>query len=185
MCCAGYPKLKISILQKKALRVINFASCNAHTSPLKYAAFWSNCFSKDSFSIFTKHFKLTSATHSCNTRSMRNGLIFIPSYNSVRFRRKSNIHSTTLTWNHLQDKLNEYDFFCLSPKSLKVLLLKYFIFTYNSKLTSLLYASLTFNSLVVIKAYVYSDKLIVLRSRIVSESLYHFFTIDQLRVKIK
>ena len=116
---------------------------------------------------------------------MRNGLIFIPSYNSVRFRRKSNIHSTTLTWNHLQDKLNEYDFFCLSPKSLKVLLLKYFIFTYNSKLTSLLYASLTFNSLVVIKAYVYSDKLIVLRSRIVSESLYHFFTIDQLRVKIK
>ena len=118
MCCAGYPKLKISILQKKALRVINFASCNAHTSPLKYAAFWSNCFSKDSFTIFTKHFKLTSATHSCNTRSMRNGLIFIPSYNSVRFRRKSNIHSTTLTWNHLQDKLN-MTFFVYHQKAWK------------------------------------------------------------------
>ena len=33
----------------------------------------------------------------------------IRSYSSVTFGRKSIIQSITVTWNHLQDKLNEYD----------------------------------------------------------------------------
>ena len=82
-------------------------------------------------SIFVNNcFKLALVTHYCTTRSARNSLLFVPSYNSVRFVRKSIIHSVTLTWNHLQDKLTEYDFFFLSPKNL--ILLKFFISGYDN-----------------------------------------------------
>ena len=87
---------------------------------------------KDYFSIFNENFKLISTMHSYNTRSARNGLLFVLSYNTARFGRKSIIHSTTLTWNYLQDKLTEYNFLCLAPKSLKILLVKFFISEYNS-----------------------------------------------------
>ena len=68
---------------------------NAHTTPLfKYCnilkladiinvetcIFINNCFNRDSFSIFNKNFKLVSTTHSYNTRSGRNSLLFVPSY---------------------------------------------------------------------------------------------------------
>ena len=63
------------------------------------------------FSIFTKSFQLISVAPSYNTKSGRNGLLFVPNYNSVKFERKSMIHSVTLTWDHLQDKFAVYDFF--------------------------------------------------------------------------
>ena len=68
-----------------------------------------------------------------NYESARNGLLFVPSYNTVRFGRKSVIHSTTLTWNYLQDKLTKYNFLGLTPRSLKILLVKLFISEYNSQ----------------------------------------------------
>ena len=52
-----------------------------------------------------------SVAPSYNTKSGRNGLLFVPNYNSVKFERKSMIHSVTLTWDHLQDKFAVYDFF--------------------------------------------------------------------------
>ena len=76
---------------------MNFAPFNAYTTPLfknckilKFAyiinvescIFINNCFNKDSFSIFNENFRLVSTTHSYNTRSARNGLLFVPSYNS-------------------------------------------------------------------------------------------------------
>ena len=106
-----FPQQKVSILQKKSTKIMNFASFNAHTTPLlkncnilKFAdiescIFINNFFNTDSFSIFNENVKLVSITHSYNTRSARNDLLFVPSYNSVRFRRKSIIHSTTLIWN--------------------------------------------------------------------------------------
>ena len=133
--------------RKKALRIMNFAPCNAQTTPLfkncnilKFAdiitvescIFINNCFNRDSFSIFNENFRLVSTMHSYNTRSARNGLLFVPSYNTVRFGRKSIIHFTTLTSNHLQDKLTEFNFLNLTPKSLKILLVKFFISEYNS-----------------------------------------------------
>ena len=142
-----FPQQKVSFLQKIALRIMNFAPFNAHTTLLfkncnilkladiinvESCIFINNCFNRDSFSIFNENFKLVSTTHSYNTRSARNGLLFVPSYNTVRFGRKSIIHSTTLTWNYLQDKLTEYNFLYLTPKSLKILLVKFFISEYNS-----------------------------------------------------
>ena len=79
-----------------------------------------------SFSIFNENFKLVSTTHLYNTRSARNGLWFVSSYKSVRFERKLIIHSTTLTWDYLQDKLTEHNFPSLTPRSLKILLVKFF-----------------------------------------------------------
>ena len=129
---------------KKAPTIMNL---NAHTTPLfKYCnilkladiinvetcIFINNCFNRDSFSIFNENFKLVSTTHSYNTRSARNSLLFVPSYNTVRFGRKSIIYSTTLTWNYLQDKLTEYNFLRLTPKCPKILLVKFFIPEYNS-----------------------------------------------------
>ena len=64
---------------------MNFA--HAHTTPLfkncnilKFVCiFINNCFNRDSFSIFNENFKLVSTMHSYNTRSARNGLLFVPS----------------------------------------------------------------------------------------------------------
>ena len=141
-----FTRQKVSILQKST-KNYQFAPFNAHTTPLfrncdilKFAdvinvescIFINNCFNKDSFSIFNENFKLVSTTHSYNTRSARNGLLFVPSYNTVRFGRKSIIHSTTLTWNYLQGKLTEYNFLCLTPRSLEILLVKFFISEHNS-----------------------------------------------------
>ena len=143
----GFPQQNVSILQKKALRIMNFEPLNAHITSLfknfnilKFAdiinvescIFINNCFNQDSFSIFNENFKLVSTMHSYNTRAARNGLLFVPSYKTVRFGRKSIIHSTTLTWNYLQDKLTKYNFLCLRPRSLKILFVKYFISEYNS-----------------------------------------------------
>ena len=109
---------------------MNFASFNAHTTPLfkncnilKFAdiinvesfIFINNCFNKDSFSVFDENFISVSTAHSCNTRSATNGLLFVASYNTGRFGRKSITHSTTLTWNYIQDKSTEYNFLCLTP----------------------------------------------------------------------
>ena len=97
---------------------MNFAPFNTHTTPLfkncnilKFAdiinvescIFINNCLNRDSFSIFNENFKLVSTTYSA-----RNGLLFVSSYNTVRFGRKSIIHSTT--WNYLQGTLTEYNF---------------------------------------------------------------------------
>ena len=110
-----FPSQKVSILQKKAPRIMKFAPFNVHITPLfkncnilKFVhiinvegrVFVKNCFNKNSFSIFNENFKLVSISHSYNTRSAGNGLLFVQSYNSVRFGRKSIIHSTTFTWNY-------------------------------------------------------------------------------------
>ena len=136
---------------KKALRVMNFAPANAYITPLfkycnisKFADITNvenfilinNCFNKDSFSIFNENFELVSNRHLYNTRSTRDSLLFLPSYNAITFGRKLIIHSTTLTWNYLQDKLTGYTFLYLTPRSLKILFVKFFISDIIAKLKS-------------------------------------------------
>ena len=138
---------KKSTKNHELMLLMLLTTINAHTTPLlkncnilifadiinvESCIFVNNCFNKDSFSIFNKNFKLVSTTHSYNTRSARNGLLFVPSYNTFRYGRKSIILSITLTWNYLQDKLTEYNFLCLTPRNLKILLVKFFISEYNS-----------------------------------------------------
>ena len=130
--------------EKKTLRIMNFVPFNAHTTPLlkncnvlnfadvinvESCIFINNCFNRDSFSNFNENFKLVWTMHSYNTRSARNGLLFVSTYNTLRFGRKSIIHSTTYTWNYLQYKLTEYNFLHLTPKNI---ISKIFHFEYNS-----------------------------------------------------
>ena len=70
---------------------------------------------------------------SYNTRSARNGLLLVRSYNTVRFGRKSIMHRFNHSYMefYLQDKLNEYNFLCLTPRSLKILLVKFFFSEYT------------------------------------------------------
>ena len=79
---------------------MNFVPFNAHTTPLfencnilKFAdivnvqscIFINKYFKKDYFLIFNENFKLVSTTYSYNTSLSRNVLLYVPSYNSVRF----------------------------------------------------------------------------------------------------
>ena len=126
---------------------MHFFHFNSHTSPLFYnsyikfidinytenCVFINNCFNKDSYAVFAQHYDLCSNTHTYNTRSSSKGLLFIPTYNSIRFGRKSIIHSSTLSWNYLQSILHEYDFLNCSAKCLKKLLTKYLISKYDKQ----------------------------------------------------
>ena len=125
------PQKRITVLQKKALRIMSFAPFNSHSSSyfhdyniLKFCdiinteacAFINNCFNSNTFSVFAERFKLISESHAHNTRSSSKGLLFVPSYNTSRFGRKSIICSTTLIWNQLKKKYSNHDFMKLVPK---------------------------------------------------------------------
>ena len=57
-----------------------------------------------------------------------NGLLFVPSYNSVRFGRKSIMYSTTFTENYPQDNLTEYNFLSFNTKKSQNIISKVFHF---------------------------------------------------------
>ena len=126
-------KKTITVLQKKALRIMSFAAFNSHSSSyfhhciLKFCdivnieacAFIKNCFNSNIFSEFAERFKLVSESHAHKTRSSSKGLLFVPGYNTSRFGRKSVICSATPVWNHLQNKNSNHDFMKPAPKALK------------------------------------------------------------------
>ena len=68
-----------------------------------------------------------------NTRSSSKGLLFVPTYNSIRFGRKSIFHFSTLSWNYLQSILHDYDFVNFSDKFIKNLLTKDLISKYDKQ----------------------------------------------------
>ena len=127
---------------------MHFGQFNSHTSSLFYnsnilkfidiiytenCVFINNCLNKDTFAVFAQNYNLGSNTHTYNTRSSSKDLLFVPTYNSTRFRRKSIIHSSALSWNYLQSMLHEYNFLNSSAKCLKNLLAKYLISKYDKQ----------------------------------------------------
>ena len=99
----NYLQQRISLLQKKALRIMHFVQFNSHTSPLFYNSnilkfidiihtenfvFIDNCFNKDSFAVFAQNYNLCSNIHTYNTWSSSKVLLFGPTYNSVWLGRK-------------------------------------------------------------------------------------------------
>ena len=128
------PQKRITVFQKKALRIMSFAPLNSHSlsyfhdyNILKFCdiinietcAFIKTCFNSNTFSVFAERFKLISESHAHNTRSSSKGLLFVPRYNTSRFGRTLIICSATLIWNHLQNKYSNHDFMKLAPKTLK------------------------------------------------------------------
>ena len=111
---------------------MNSPPFNAHTMPLfkncnilKFADIKNvgscicinNCFNRDSYLIVNENFKLFSTTHSHNTTSARNGLLFVPSYSTVNLGENQLFIQPLL--HGIQDKLTENNFLCLTPKSKK------------------------------------------------------------------
>ena len=144
----NYPQQRVSLLQKKALRIMLFVQFNSHTSSLFYdsnilkfiditytenCVFRNNCFNEDFFAVSAQNYNLCSNTHTYNTRCSSKDLLFVPTYNSTRFGRKSIIHSSILSWNYIQSILLEYVFRNCSAKCLKNLLSKYLISKYDKQ----------------------------------------------------
>ena len=117
----NYLQQRISILQKKALRILHFVQFNSHTLSLFYNsnilkfidiiytenyASINNCFNKNPFAVFAQNYNLCSSANTYNTRCSSKGLLFVPTYNSTRFGRKLIIHSSPLSWNYLQSILH-------------------------------------------------------------------------------
>ena len=82
---------RITLLLKRAIRILHSAAYRNHTSPLFHrykvlkffvivalenCLFVNKCFNDQAFSLFSIHFKLTASIHSYCTRSVSNGLIF-------------------------------------------------------------------------------------------------------------
>ena len=70
------------------------------TVNIEACAFIDNCFNNNTFSAFAEKFKLVPESNAHNTRSSSKGLLFVSSYKTPRFGRKSIICSATLKWNH-------------------------------------------------------------------------------------
>ena len=85
------------------------------TVNIEACAFIDNCFNNNTFSAFAEKFKLVPESHAHNTRSSSKGLLFVSSYKTPRFGRKSIICSATLKWNHL--KIQEQLFYETCTKS--------------------------------------------------------------------
>ena len=96
---------RITLLQKRAIRMLHSASFRDHSFPLfhkqKFAdlvslengRFVNKCFNKNDFSLFSNLSNLIASSHSYCTRSISNGLMFKRFYSPNRYGNKSIIIS--------------------------------------------------------------------------------------------
>ena len=85
---ARIPQKRVTVLQKKTLRIMRFAPFNSHSSSyfhdynilklcdivnIEACVFINNCFNSYTFLVFTERFKLVSKSHAHNTRSSWKG----------------------------------------------------------------------------------------------------------------
>ena len=137
---------RITLLQKRAIRMLHSAAYRDHTCPLFHrykvlkfvdlvslenCIFVNKCFNDEAFSLFSNHFKLTASSHSYCTRSVSNGLIFKRLYNTIRYGSKSIINSAVRTWNPFQTIFHGHNLLNMSPKKMKSLISKYFFENYE------------------------------------------------------
>ena len=135
----------INVLQKKCLRIINFAPFNSHSSPL----FASNNLLKFEHIILSNQlslifnfnnnnlpadlsglFKATTNVHSYNTRNASTDSLYIPSVHSTNFGLKSLKYSAPFQWNKFIST-NPSLLNANSSNSFMTSLKKHFISTYN------------------------------------------------------
>ena len=117
----------LNILKKKALTITDFSLFIAHTTRLfknfsilklfdivnvEFVYLWTSIYLWIPFQFSPKILNYPeSHTHT------KHGLLYVSNYNWI----KSIIRPTNLKWNYLHNKLTEYDFLSLAPKSLKML----------------------------------------------------------------
>ena len=148
---------KLSILQKKAVRIMTFSDFRAHSEPLfkdlkilkvEDNIFMQNClFVYDYFQgnlpkSFNNIFTKAEDTHSIFTRNANDGIIVPPSYNSTNYGLNSIYKLCTDAWNRLineqkriekiQKDHESIDLYNISRTKLKKLITDYFLDSYQS-----------------------------------------------------
>ena len=108
---------RLYILQKKALRIINFKECNAHSSPLfHYSKIIKiadnvkieNCLFINKYtnnklpSIFTNWFKFSSVSHNYQTSFASKGNLQIPSIQTTSYGKNTFVYIVIKSWNDIQ-----------------------------------------------------------------------------------
>jgi len=136
---------RISVLQKKALRLMKFLPRDAHTNPLfsdlniikfvdhvkiENCLFINRCFNDLVPSLFKEWFDLLQNSHNYPTRISQQGALVIPSHNTNCFGRFSFTIAAINTWNYFQKEFPEKLFYKLTVNELKRLLRNYFITSY-------------------------------------------------------
>ena len=140
--------LKKILLQKKAMRIISFASFNAHTLPIfaklniiKFPDLLSFCnclliykhFLNKSSSVFFNMFILTSNTHEQNTRSASYGFLTKPSCCTSKYGTNAFAASAIKSWNFFQKKLSNNNLCQLFYSQFKLLIKNHFFKSYNQE----------------------------------------------------
>ena len=143
---AKFPLNRITLPQKRDIRILHSAAHRDHTSSLLHrykvlkfvdivslenCIFVDKCFNDEAFSLFSNHFELTASSHSFCRRSVSNGLIFKILCNTFHYCNKSIINSTVSTWNHFQTIFHGHSLLNMSPKKLNHLFLNIFFENYE------------------------------------------------------
>ena len=125
---------RIIILQKKAIRIINFQPRNFHTSPLfkqnsilkfqdkiclENILFISKTLNNLSPSVFNTWFSFTSDQHNYETSSSTQGNLIKLFYKTKRYEKYSITVSAVESWNKIQKQLKDLLLRDLSPNRIK------------------------------------------------------------------
>ena len=136
------------LLQKKAMRIISFASFDAHTLPvfgklniIKFPDLisFSNClfiykhFLSKSPSVFSNVFVLRSNTHEQNTRSASHGYLTKPSCSTSKYGINAFAASAIKPWNFFQKRFSSNNLYQLSYSQLKLLIKNHSFNSYNQE----------------------------------------------------
>ena len=132
---------RLFLLQKKALRIINFADRFSHTNPLFKASDIIKFHDKVSIDncifiskallnllppIFDDWFVFSSSGHSHHLRSTDLGILKIPTFHTKSHGRQSFKVNAIYTWNCIQNQLKHCKLYELKPSKIKTVLVMYF-----------------------------------------------------------
>ena len=135
------------ILQKKALRIINFKEHNAHSSPLFHYSkiikvadkvkienclFINKYTNNKLLSIFTNWFTFSSMSHNYQTSFASKGSLQIPSVQTTSYGKNGFVYSVIRTWNDIQKEMKGVMLNTFSLAKLKSLLIEFYLNMYKT-----------------------------------------------------
>ena len=130
---------RVSILQKKALRIISFQARDCHSNPifkkqnlfkfedkvqLENVLLASKYFSNTLPSVFNNWFTLCSDIHNYNTSASSTGKLFKPSFQTNLYGKNSITISAVNAWNKIQTAFGDVILKNLTTSQIKTLLTK-------------------------------------------------------------
>ena len=133
------------ILQKKAVRIINFQSSNSHTSPLfkqnftlkfqdkiclENILFVSKLLNNLTPSVFSTWFTFSSDQHNYETSSSTQGNLTKVLYKANRHGKYSITVSAAESWNKIQKQLKDMLPKNLSPRKIKTIVSNFYLIPY-------------------------------------------------------